>query len=206
MPAPQYDPDNPEMISQGPSICLFNKEDAGEVMASWIFAQFLLTNRVQIDYATTEGYIPVTEKALNSDEYRDYLSRGGENNTRYYQVKMDATHMLIENIENTFITPVFNGSTSLRNAAGQMIEEVNKGVRRKKTVDDAYIDELFSEMTSLYRLDQISTVDGKIALGELPTGSKALLWTLGVTWICIAAYGITDHIKKKKLLKNGKTH
>ena len=74
---PQFDPKNPQMISQGPSVCVFNKADAQEVLASWMFAQYLLTNDVQIAYAQTEGYIPVTEKAQESAEYKDYLSRSG---------------------------------------------------------------------------------------------------------------------------------
>ena len=49
MPIPQFDPENPVMISQGPSICVFNKEDPQEVLASWLFAQFMMTDRVQID-------------------------------------------------------------------------------------------------------------------------------------------------------------
>ncbi|MBP5225394.1 MAG: extracellular solute-binding protein, partial [Lachnospiraceae bacterium] len=48
---PQFDPEEPAMISQGPSICIFNKEDSGEVLASWLFAQYLLTNEVQMAYA-----------------------------------------------------------------------------------------------------------------------------------------------------------
>ena len=47
-PVPQFDPDHPKMISQGPSVCVFNKEDPQEVLASWLFAQFLLTKEVQI--------------------------------------------------------------------------------------------------------------------------------------------------------------
>ena len=72
-PVPQYDVNNPLMISQGPSICIFNKSDRQEVLASWIFAQYLITNDVQIPYSETEGYVPVTKKAVNSDEYRDCL-------------------------------------------------------------------------------------------------------------------------------------
>ncbi len=64
-PVPQFDPENPVMISQGPSICVFNKTDPQEVLAAWLFAQFLLTNEVQIAYAETEGYMPVTAKAQN---------------------------------------------------------------------------------------------------------------------------------------------
>ncbi|MBQ6806184.1 MAG: extracellular solute-binding protein, partial [Lachnospiraceae bacterium] len=57
MPIPQFDTENPRMISQGPSVCIFNKEDPQEVMASWLFMQYLLTNEVQIAYAQTEGYV-----------------------------------------------------------------------------------------------------------------------------------------------------
>ena len=86
MPIPQFDPENPQMISQGPSICIFNKEDSQEVLASWLFTQFLLTNEVQIPYAQTEGYVPVTSKAQQSEEYQDYLSRAGEDDDTYYDV------------------------------------------------------------------------------------------------------------------------
>ena len=36
-----------------------------------------VTNDVQIAYSSTEGYVPVTSKAQESDEYQDYLSRCG---------------------------------------------------------------------------------------------------------------------------------
>jgi multiple sugar transport system substrate-binding protein len=68
-PVPQFDPEHPQMISQGPSVCIFNKRDSQEVLASWLFAQYLLTNEVQIAYAETEGYVPVTSKAQTSEEY-----------------------------------------------------------------------------------------------------------------------------------------
>ena len=197
MTVPQYDADNPVMISQGPSMCVFNKKDSGEVMASWLFCQFMLTNDVQIAYSQTEGYCPVTSKAQASDEYRDYLSRAGEDGGLYYDVKMKATKLLLDNTENTFVTPVFNGSASLRNAAGQLIENVNKSVRRKQTVDDDYLDSLEKEITSLYRLDQISTVDGKISFGELPAGSVILLCSLGICWIGIIVYIAKEKIKSK---------
>ena len=72
-PIPQYDTENIYMISQGPSLCIFNKDDSQEVMASWLFAQFLLSNSVQVGYSMTEGYVPVTLKAQNSQEYQEYI-------------------------------------------------------------------------------------------------------------------------------------
>ena len=211
MTIPQFDTENPQMISQGPSICIFNKADPQEVLASWLFTQYLLTNDVQISYATIEGYVPVTTKAQNSEEYKDYLSRGGEDNDYYYDVKIKTTKILLENIDKTFVTHVFNGSTSLRNASGEMIEQVVKTVRGKKTVDDAYIDNLYENMISLYKLtntvddtpddpqdnDPIGAHDSK-DLGPLPLGSVALIASLATVWVLILAYFAVNTIKKQK--------
>lgn len=203
MMIPQFDPEYPQMISQGPSVCVFNKTDSQEVLASWLFAQYLLTNDVQIAYSETEGYVPVTAKAQNSAEYQDYLSRAGEDNNNYYDVKIKASKLLLDNVGNTFVTPVFNGSASLRDASGQMIENVAKSIRRKETVDDAYLDKLFEDVSSLYRLDQIQTsAAGKRELGPLPATATALLSALGIAWILIIAYVCRELVKKRKSRHN----
>ncbi|MBO6157954.1 MAG: extracellular solute-binding protein [Firmicutes bacterium] len=202
-PIPQIDPENPQMISQGPSICIFNKSDPQVVLASWLFAQYLLTNEVQIAYAETEGYVPVTTKAQKADEYREYLARAGEDNNQHYRVKIDASKLLIDNVSNTFTTPVFNGSTSLRDAAGQLIESVAKSVRRGETIDEAYMTKLYDNTSALYRLDQISQGAGQAAagsedLGPLPTPAVTLIAVLAVAWVGIAVFYFADQAKKKK--------
>ena len=204
---PQCDPSNPKMISQGPSICIFNKEDTQEVLASWLFTQYMLTNEVQTAYAETEGYVPVTTKAQESPEYIDYLSRAGEDNKVHYDIKLLATQLLLDNIPNTFVTPVFNGSASVRDAAGQMIENVAKSVRRKETVDAAYMEKLEKDISSLYRLDRLGPSsegegDKTGTPGELPAASKALLFTLCAVWILLAGYGIYTFLSRLKNKKD----
>jgi len=202
MTVPQFDPSNPKMISQGPSICIFNKEDPQEVLASWLFTQYLLTNDVQTAYSETEGYVPVTSRARDSAEYRDYISRSGEDNGLHYDVKITASRLLTKNTENTFVTPVFNGSASLREAASQLVESVVKSTRRRETVDNNYIEELYGKVTSLYRLDSAgasASVSGRNSkdLGPLPTESVVLLSALAGVWVLIIAYYIREHVKKK---------
>ena len=196
-PIPQYDTSNIAMISQGPSLCIFNKEDPQEVMASWLFAQYLLTNEVQIAYGMTEGYLPVTRKAHESAEYQDYLNREGEDDSTYYNIKIEASRLLLENTQNTFVTPVFNGSASLREAAGSLIENTCKSVNRKETIDDAYFTALFEKLTTLYHLDQISTQKGGKDLGPLPPTSIALLASLGIDWLLIGIYTLIGYRKDK---------
>ena len=198
-PVPQFNAADPKMISQGPSVCIFNKEDPQEVLASWLFVQYLLTNDIQIGYSQTEGYVPVTTKAQNAAQYKDYLSRSGENNNLYYDVKIEATKLLLAHTSDTFVTPVFNGSASLRDAAGQMIENVARSVRRKETINDDYMKKLQENVTSLYRLDQAhGSSGGAKDLGELPSTSKALLIGLVCAWVLIGAFALTRYIIEHK--------
>ncbi|MBQ6075287.1 MAG: extracellular solute-binding protein [Lachnospiraceae bacterium] len=225
-PIPQFDTENPKMISQGPSVCIFNKSDPQEVLASWLFTQFLLTNDVQIAYSQTEGYVPVTLKAQNSEEYQNYLSRAGQDNDMYYHVKIEAAELLINNVENSFVTPVFNGSASLRNAAGTLIEEAVKNGFRKKATDDAFITALYEKTIALYHLDKSAVVDPSDPVTEpetneagetvappetqvqpepgpaepepLPKTARSLLYCLVIAWIGIAAVWLIRMIKTKR--------
>ena len=190
LPVPQFDPEHPQMISQGPSVCVFHKDDPQVVLASWLFAQYLISNEVQIPYAETEGYVPVTSKAQQSAEYQDYLARAGEDNDTHYDIKIAASELLMAHTADTFVTPVFNGSTSLRNASGYMIEDVVKSARRKRTVDDAYIKELYGVTASRYNLTEDS--------GPLPQTAVVLLASLAAAWVLIIAYFLYTQAKKKK--------
>jgi multiple sugar transport system substrate-binding protein len=193
-PVPQFNTYSPKMISQGPSVCIFNKEDPGEVLASWLFLQYLLTDEVQIGFSKTEGYVPVTTRAQESEEYLDYLTRSGEDDETYYSVKIAAAKLLIDYVDSSFVTPVFNGSALLRSASGQMIEEVIKGIERGHEINDAFIDKLYGDMRTRYKLDTIS-VSGRIELGEMPSVSVGLIVGIGGVWALICAYVITDKIR-----------
>ncbi|MDO5436131.1 MAG: extracellular solute-binding protein [Clostridia bacterium] len=213
-PVPQFDTEDIRMISQGPSVCIFNKEDSDEVMASWLFVQSLLSNATQIAYSETEGYVPVTLKAQQDPEYTDYLAGSGVDNDKHYNIKIDAAKLLLDNTDKTFVTPVFNGSASLRSAAGQMIENTCKSARRKEEMSDAYLEKLYGDVTSLYRLDQISvkTAEAENETDEepgepepgpeeekLPGESVALLVTIAAIWvIMLGGRAVLAAAKKKK--------
>ncbi len=202
LPIPQYDVNNLKMISQGPSLCVFNKRDPQEVLASWIFLQYMISNDVQIPYAETEGYVPVTSKAQNDPEYLKYLSNPDEMSREYYSVKIAASELLMAHTNETFTTPVFNGSASLRDAAGTLIENTAKAVRRGQTVDDSFMKNLYSDTISLYRLDQLDTqgtgVSGKTDLGPLPQTSLILLISLAVIWLILGTVYLIGLVKRSK--------
>ena len=71
-------------------------------------------------------------------------------------------------------------------------------------MDSESIAALYEKMTSLYRLDQIQSGNGKAELGPLPAESRALLWALGLCWAGILTYLGLDYRKKKR--KSRETH
>lgn len=196
---PQVDAGNPKMISQGPSICVFNKKDPQVVLASWLFAQYLLNNDVQIAYSQTEGYVPVTHTARESREYVGYINHEDNGSAMYYPVKLSASRLLLDNTDKTFTTAVFNGSASLREASGQLIETVVKSERRKQTITENEIDGIYSDVISLYRLDSIEAGTGKADLGKLPVESRVLLIVLAAIWVIIGIFATIFNVKKRKI-------
>ena len=140
----------------------------------------------------------MTSKDQSDPLYRDYLDKKGSDNNEHYKVKIEAAELLMANTDNTFVTPVFNGSASVRDASGQLIENVVKSVRRKKTVDDAYIDQLYKDVKSLYHLDQgamAAGATGKSDLGKLPAASVVLLTAIVIAWLIIGGYALYEKIK-----------
>ena len=143
--------------------------------------------------------MPVTSKAQESAEYQDYLAREGEDSDTHYKVKIEAAKLLLNHTQDTFTTPVFSGSASLRDAAGQLIEKTAKSVRRKETVDEAYTDKLFDDVTALYHLnDTLQSTAGKQDLGPLPTTSVVLLSVIGAAWVLILLYVVWQQLQKSK--------
>ena len=63
------------------------------------------------------------------------------------------------------------------------------------------MEDLFAEMISLYRLDQISSTGTKANLGELPSASVALIATLVAVWVMIIAYMVFETVKNAKKRK-----
>ena len=66
-------------------------------------------------------------------------------------------------------------------------------------MDEAYYEELYASMTSLYHLDQNGAVAvGKADLGPLPRTATILLWSLVGVWVLILMYVLYSTVIKKQ--------
>ena len=117
---PQVDASNPKVISQGPSLCIFQKENSQEVIASWLFVKFLTTCvEFQAEFSMASGYVPVIKSVGENPIYADYLaSADGGNYISALAVKVGLEQ------ENAYYTsPAFNGSSTARDQVGFLLNK-----------------------------------------------------------------------------------
>lgn len=135
---PQADVVNhPAVISQGPSVCLFNNENPQVVVASWLFLKFLLTNvNFQAEYSMTSGYAPVIQSAYDNPIYDSFLRLANTtNNLQAASVKQSIAQRNLY-----FSSPVFIGSSTARDQVGDLLVACVNGT---KTIDLAFSDALY---------------------------------------------------------------
>ena len=119
-PIPQVDASNPKVISQGPSVCIFQKENEQEVYASWLFVKFLTTDvEFQASFSEASGYVPVI-KNVNEDEfYKEFID-----NANGYKSGIAALSAMVclEQANAYYVSPAFKGSSKARDEVGLLMQ------------------------------------------------------------------------------------
>ena len=117
---PQLSADNKKVISQGPSLCIFQKSNAQEVMASWLFVKFLTTNvAFQAEFGMASGYVPVLKSVSQNEVYAEYLNSadGGD------YVSALSAKVCLEQQDAYYTSPAFNGSSTARDQVGALMSK-----------------------------------------------------------------------------------
>ena len=115
---PQMDANNPKVISQGPSICIFKSDNPQEVLASWLFVKYLTTTpEFQAAFSMKSGYVPVIKSVANVATYKEFLENadGGD-----FVAALSAKVCLAQE-KAYFTSPAFNGSSTARDYVGSII-------------------------------------------------------------------------------------
>ena len=115
---PQVDPANPKVISQGPSVCIFKKDNPQEVVASWLFVKFLTTSvDFQASFSLASGYIPVIKSVMQNEIFAGKIEAAdGGNNISSLSLKV-----ALEQEAGYYTSPAFNGSSTARDEVGNLV-------------------------------------------------------------------------------------
>ncbi|MBR0326553.1 MAG: extracellular solute-binding protein, partial [Clostridia bacterium] len=141
---PQVNADNKKVISQGPSLCLFQSENPQETVAAWLFMKFLTTNvEFQAEFSMASGYVPVLKSVSTNPVYADFIGKadGGD------YVSALSAKVCLEQESAYYTSPAFMGSSDARDAVGLLIQTclVEPGDA------DAVIDKAFKEAITTCR-------------------------------------------------------
>ncbi len=115
---PQADPNNKKVISQGPSLCIFNGTE-DEIVASWPFVKFLTTNvAFQAEFGMVSGYVPVIESVAQNEIYANFIAGadGGDN------IAALSAKVCLEQKDAYYTSPAFNGSSVARDQVGTLVQ------------------------------------------------------------------------------------
>lgn len=139
---PQVDASNPKVISQGPSICIFKKDNPQEVIASWLFLKYLVTNvEFQAEFSMASGYVPVLKSVAENATYKDFVAKadGGK------YISALSAKICLEQEDAYYTSPAFNGSSEARDQVGKILQKClpisddsKVDAEIKKAFDEAY--------------------------------------------------------------------
>ena len=119
-PIPQVDANNGKVISQGPSVCIFQKSNPQEVIASWLFVKFLTTTvEFQAEFSMTSGYVPVLKSVASHPVYADFIASadGGDS------IAALSAKVCLAQESYYYTSPAFNGSSTARDQVGTLLSK-----------------------------------------------------------------------------------
>ena len=136
---PQVDASNPKVISQGPSLCIFDKANKQEVLASWLFVKFLTTNvEFQAEFSMASGYVPVIKSVGENEVYKGFIAQADGGN----HISALSAKVCLEQADAYYTSPAFNGSSTARDQVGALL---TKCLTMFGDDVDAQIDKAFEE-------------------------------------------------------------
>ena len=117
---PQVNPEAPKVISQGPSLCIFNRQNPQEVLASWLFVKYLTTTvEFQAEFSMVSGYIPVIESVADNATYKTKFLDKADG---YENVAALSAKVGLSQADAYYTSPAFNGSSTARDEVGALMQ------------------------------------------------------------------------------------
>ena len=139
---PQVNPNDPKVISQGPSLVLLDTGDTQENIAAWLLMRFLTTDvELQAEFANASGYVPVLKSVTEVPTFKAKLDNAnGGDNIAYLSLKV-----CLAQDQYYYTSPAFNGSSTARDQVGALMKYCMENYTTYKNAGnvDKLIDEAF---------------------------------------------------------------
>ena len=123
-----------KVISQGPSLVMFDNGNQEKIRMTWLFMKELLEPAYQATFSMNSGYNPVRLSSYEIDDYKDFLA-----DAEFDIVAASALISSQLSEANVFYTsPAFKGSAEARVQVGSALVYAIRGQKTaKQALDDA---------------------------------------------------------------------
>ena len=113
-----------KIISQGPSICILDHDNAERAEGAWRFYKYFLEEKSAIwSCGTTSGYLPIRSTTYESEDYEEISSTTGKTKGSV-DYCLAITYAYSAGIRNkVFTSPVFKQSAAARTQAGSAMAQ-----------------------------------------------------------------------------------
>ena len=110
---------NKSVISQGPSLCLFDSGNDEVNKMTWLFVKSILEPEFQSTFSQTSGYNPVRNSTYEIADYKAFLEKG--------TIIAEAAKTAKGLTDWYYTSPAFKGSADARQYIGSALVSVIKG-------------------------------------------------------------------------------
>ena len=143
-PLPAHDAEHRYQIQQGPNINLFNSGDEQKMIATWLFAKFMLSPEKSAEFCIPSGYAPIRYSAYETQAWTDYVASVVEVPTTMKQAQdklvKEAIEIFLNNGDIFFTSAVFNLSSKTRTEVGALLVKILAFDAADDAALQAYID------------------------------------------------------------------
>lgn len=146
---PQVDVNNPKVVLQGPSLCMFKKADPQEMAATWLFMKYLTTDlTAQAYFSADSGFAPVIEDLDKKHEVFAHILERADGNA---YLQYTCIKQCLAQSDAMFVSPAFVGSSAARDEVGLLLRHCfTMSLEEGQSVAD-FIKSAFRE--SIHRLE-----------------------------------------------------
>ena len=118
---PQMSSRYQRVLTQGPSLCIFKKDNPQEVIASWLFVKYLVTSLdFQAEFSLASGYMSALRNIQESKIYKEFLDRANG----YDYIQLLALKVCLDQEWSYFTPSAFDGSANAKSVIKELFVSI----------------------------------------------------------------------------------
>lgn len=124
---PQADVNNPKIVLQGSSMTFLDHKNSDRALLSWQFYKEFTSVENLANWSIATNYAPLRKSVIQNESFMDFISTSIQQDKTLEKLKAMNFINIINNVENSFVCPLFRGSSKVRLYVGDLMTQCLSG-------------------------------------------------------------------------------